>query len=102
MPQSLDESQVRNVAKLARLKLDDDQIKTYTRQLSSILGYIEKLSELNTDNVEPMAHVAPLRNVLREDVARPGMGVKRVLQNAPDADENFFLVPKVLEDSSGT
>jgi aspartyl-tRNA(Asn)/glutamyl-tRNA(Gln) amidotransferase subunit C len=101
MSDAINEAQVRHVAKLSRLKLTDEQISIYTRQLGNILGYIEKLSELDTEGVEPTAHVAPLRSVLRDDVARPGMGVEKVLQNAPDADEDFFRVPRVLEDSSG-
>jgi aspartyl-tRNA(Asn)/glutamyl-tRNA(Gln) amidotransferase subunit C len=100
MSEEINEAQVRHVAKLSRLKLTDEQAALYTRQLGSILDYIKKLNELDTAGVEPTAHAAPLRSVLREDVARPGMGVDKVLQNAPDSDGEFFKVPRVLEDSS--
>lgn len=101
MSNEISETQVRHVAKLSRLKLTDEQIGMYTRQLGAILEYIKKLNELDTTGVEPMAHVAPLQGVLREDIARPGMGNDKVLQNAPDTDGPFFKVPRVLEDSSG-
>jgi aspartyl-tRNA(Asn)/glutamyl-tRNA(Gln) amidotransferase subunit C len=100
MSEEINEAQVRHVAKLSRLKLSDDQVTLYTRQLGSILEYIKKLNELDTENVEPTAHAAPLRSVLRDDIARPGMGVDKVLQNAPDSDGEYFKVPRVLEDSS--
>ncbi|NLE29511.1 MAG: Asp-tRNA(Asn)/Glu-tRNA(Gln) amidotransferase subunit GatC [Phycisphaerae bacterium] len=101
MSNEISEAQVRHVAKLSRLKLTDEQINLYTRQLGAILEYIKKLNELDTTGVEPMAHVAPLRNVLRDDIAGTGMGIDKVLQNAPDSDPPFFKVPRVLEDSSG-
>jgi len=100
MSDGINQQQVRHVAKLSRLKLNDDQIATFTRQLGSILEYVHKLSELDTANVEPTAHAAPLRNIFREDKAAPGLGSEKVLQNAPDTDGPFFKVPRVLEDSS--
>jgi len=98
MSQVITEQQVRHVAKLSRLKLTDPQIQQFTKQLSSILDYVTKLGELDTTNVEPTAHAAPLKNVLREDRSVPGMGVENVLLNAPDHDGPFFKVPKVLEE----
>lgn len=98
MTQALTEEQVRHVAKLSRLKLSDEQIHQFTRQMGAILEYVEKLNELDTANVEPTAHVASLRNVFREDKAVPGMGLEKVLQNAPDRDGPFFKVPRVIED----
>ncbi len=93
----LTEQQVRHVAKLARLDLTDDQVKQFAQQLGGILEYVEKLDELDTDNVEPTVHAAALRNVFRKDQARPGIGVENVLKNAPESDEPFFLVPKVID-----
>jgi aspartyl-tRNA(Asn)/glutamyl-tRNA(Gln) amidotransferase subunit C len=98
MTQAITEDQIRHVAKLSRLKLTDEQIHQFTRQMGGILEYVTKLNELDTTNVEPTAHVASLRNVLREDKAVPGMGIEKVLQNAPDRDGPFFKVPRVIED----
>jgi aspartyl-tRNA(Asn)/glutamyl-tRNA(Gln) amidotransferase subunit C len=95
--------QVRHVAKLARLELTDDQIRKFTPQLESILQYVAKIAEVDVAGVEPMAHALPLHNVLREDVAEPGLPLDQVLQNAPDTDGPFFKVPKIIggdEDSA--
>jgi aspartyl-tRNA(Asn)/glutamyl-tRNA(Gln) amidotransferase subunit C len=94
---ALTDQQVRHVAKLARLSLTDDQVRQFRHQLTSILAYVEKLNELDTANVEPTAHAAALKNVFREDKSRPGMGIDKVLQNAPDGASPFFRVPKVLD-----
>ncbi len=98
MTQAITEEQVRHVAKLSRLKLTDEQVHQFTRQMGDILEYVKKLNELDTTNVEPTAHAASLRNVFREDKAVPGMGIEKVLQNAPDRDGSFFKVPRVIED----
>lgn len=95
---------VRHVAKLARLALDDAHLQRLTGQLETILEYVNKLSRVDVSAVEPMAHALPLHNVLREDVAEPSLPLKMVLQNAPDTEGLFFKVPKVLgaeEDSAG-
>jgi len=95
---------VRHVAKLARLSLDDAKLQKFGWQLESILGYIDKLAEVDTSKVEPMAHALPVHNVLREDVPSPGLPLEKVLQNAPEADGPFFKVPKIIggdEDSAG-
>src|SRR5580704_10907268 len=95
---------VRHVAMLSRLALDDDHLKRLTGQLESILGYINKLKEVDTTGVEPMAHALPLHNVFREDVVEPSLPLEKVLQNAPETDGPFFKVPKVIggeEDSAG-
>ncbi len=95
---------VRHVAKLARLSLDDAKLEKFGGQLESILGYIDKLAEVDTSNVEPMAHALPVHNVLREDVPSPGLPLEKVLQNAPESDGAFFKVPKIIggdEDSAG-
>lgn len=95
---------VRHVATLSRLALSDEHLSRLTGQLESILGYIDKLKEVDVTGVEPMAHALPLHNVLREDVVEPSLPVEKVLQNAPDTDGPFFKVPKVIggdEDSAG-
>lgn len=95
---------LRQVAKLARLDLDEAHLKTYAGQLESILGYVAKINAVNIDGVEPMAHAIPLANVLRDDTVEPALPLDKVLQNAPEADGAFFKVPKIIggdEDSAG-
>ena len=105
MPDShLTPDDVRKVAKLARLAIPDDKLPKLTGQIESILHYIDKLSQVETSGVAPMAHALPLHNVLREDVVQPGLPLDKVLQNAPETDGPFFKVPKVIgsdEDSAG-
>jgi aspartyl-tRNA(Asn)/glutamyl-tRNA(Gln) amidotransferase subunit C len=88
--------QVRHVAKLSRLALDEDHLKRLAGQLESILEYVAKTGELDVTDVPPMAHAVPLHNVLREDVVTPSLPVEKVLQNAPDTDGTFFKVPKII------
>ena len=94
---SLDESQVRHVAKLARLKLADSDVARYSTQLTAILGYVAQLKSVDVGGVEPMAHPLPLKNVLREDVVAPALPVETVLSNAPVKEGPYFAVPKVLD-----
>jgi aspartyl-tRNA(Asn)/glutamyl-tRNA(Gln) amidotransferase subunit C len=95
---------VRQVAKLVRLALDEAHVEKYAGQLASILGYVDKIKSADVEGVEPMAHAAPLHNVLRDDAPRAPLPTEAVLQNAPEADGPFFKVPKVIggdEDSAG-
>ena len=101
MAGTIDEAQVRKVAKLARLELSEEEIAEFTGQLSAILGYVEKMEELDTEAVEPLAHSLPVSNVFREDRATGSIGPEAALANAPRRDEQFFLVPKILDDNSG-
>ena len=100
MKKQLDHDEVREVALLARLELCDKEVQEFATQLSSILGYIEKLDELDTDGVEPLAHSLAIKNVFREDVPHECLSREKALGNAPDADEEFFMVPKILDDNS--
>jgi aspartyl-tRNA(Asn)/glutamyl-tRNA(Gln) amidotransferase subunit C len=100
MEQRIDAEQVRKVAKLARLELTDAEIDEFTGQLGAILTYVEKMNELDTADVEPLAHCLPIRNVLRADEVRQSLGTEKTLANAPQRDGSFFKVPKILEDSS--
>ena len=96
--------QVRDVARLSRLTVDEAELPRLTAQLESILHYVAKVGEVDVTGVEPMAHALPLKNVLREDVAEAALPPEKVLQNAPETDGPFFKVPKVLggdEDSAG-
>jgi aspartyl-tRNA(Asn)/glutamyl-tRNA(Gln) amidotransferase subunit C len=94
---TLDEAQVRHVAKLARLKLDDAAVALYAKQLGGILEYVDQLKSVDVTGVEPMAHPLSLQNVLREDVVKAGLTTQQVLANAPGKDGPYFAVPKVLD-----
>ncbi len=87
---------VEHVALLARLELSEQEIGTYTEQLNTILDYAAILEKLDTSEVQPTAHAVPLHNVLREDEVRVSMPQEKVLQNAPDAENGFFRVPKIV------
>lgn len=88
---------VDHVAMLARLEFAEDEKAEMARQLSRILEYMDKLSELDTEDVSPTAHAVPLRNVLREDGARPSLHPEEALRNAPERDGAFFRVPRITE-----
>lgn len=88
---------VRDVARLARIQLSDDEVSLFQSQLGSILEYVEQLSTLDVSHVEPTAHAAPVFNVFREDDARPGLPRERVLANAPHSANNLVVVTKVIE-----
>ena len=99
MTQTIDEPLVRHIGKLSRIELTDEQVSTFGRQLSAILEYFDKLSELDTDGVEPMAHAVELRNVLADDAPGESLTPEAALANAPKRDGDFFMVPKVIGDS---
>ncbi len=99
--QRIDAQQVRKVAKLARLDLTEAEIEEFTGQLGAILEYVEKMNELDTAKVQPLAHCLPISNVLREDIIKESLGTEKTLANAPEHDGDFFKVPKILEESSG-
>ena len=101
MGRRIDEAQVRAVAKLARLDLTDSEVASFSTQLSAILEYVEKLNELDTSDVEPLAHCLPMSNVFRDDVVKESLGAGKTLANAPERDEKFFKVPKILDDNAG-
>jgi aspartyl-tRNA(Asn)/glutamyl-tRNA(Gln) amidotransferase subunit C len=89
----IDREQVLHVARLARLRLDEEQVATMSRELSTILDHIEKINELELEGVEPTSHVVELENVLRDDRPRPSYARERVLAAAPDAAAGGFRVP---------
>ncbi len=89
--------EVRYVAKLSRLILTDNEEKSMTRTLNDILGYMDKLGELDTTDVEPMTHAIPNENVMRNDVEKPFANPEGILKNAPDSKRTFFRVPRVIE-----
>lgn len=93
---SISRAEVEKVATLARLRLSDRELDLMTGQLGEILGYVDLLSELDTTNVEPMAHPLDVANVFREDVAQPSLPRDAALANAPRTDGECYLVPAVL------
>jgi len=100
MKQKIDQQQVKKVAKLARLDLTADEVNKLTDQLSAILEYVEKMNELDTENVQPLAHCLPISNCFRDDVIKQSLGTEKTLENAPQREGKFFKVPKILDDSA--
>ena len=94
---SIDENTAARVAKLARIKVEDEALPALASDFNRILGFIEQLNEVDVDGVEPMTSVTPVRLKRREDVVTDGNQQQKVLANAPDAREGFFAVPKVVE-----
>ncbi|HLF89835.1 MAG TPA: Asp-tRNA(Asn)/Glu-tRNA(Gln) amidotransferase subunit GatC [Anaerolineales bacterium] len=94
---SLTLQEVTHIAYLARLKLTDDELKTYRGQLSAILDFVAQLQELDTEGIPPTSSVLPPRSVLRDDTPRPGLGAETLMRTAPQAEDNQFKVPPVLE-----
>lgn len=92
----LTREQVEHVALLARLELSEEEKDKYARQLNDILGYIEMLDRLDTENVPPTAHVLPLKNVFREDEVCYHMPNEKALANAPAREGGSFKVPKIV------
>jgi len=93
---ALTRDEVLHVANLARLSLSPDEIELFTRQLNDILAYMEKLQELDTGGVTPLAHVIPVFNVFREDKVADGLEREAALDNAPAQEDGAFLVPRVI------
>lgn len=94
---SIDQSTAARVAKLARIKVEEDHLPALATEFNTILGFIEQLSEVDVEGVEPMTSVTPQRLKRRADVVTDGDQQAQVLSNAPDAREGFFAVPKVVE-----
>ncbi len=88
---------IEQVSMLARLELSEEEKEIFSKQLSSIIEYIDKLNELDTTNVDPTAHVLPIRNVFREDELRPSLPKDKALQNAPHKTDDFYRVPKIID-----
>ena len=95
---TIDSKIVKHVAHLARLELDDKELKEYSGQLASILSYISKLNEIDTANVVPTSHaLTTLKNVFRKDVLRKSLDPDEALANAPSKEDGFFKVPQIIE-----
>ena len=93
----IDIKQIEQIANLSRIKLTDDEKNIFREQLTDILGYIEKLNELDTDDVQPMAYATSIKNVFREDQQKSSFPRQEILELSPSSANGFFKVPKVLE-----
>ena len=94
----ISKDEVKETAELARLEFSDEQLEKFTGQLGGILEHIEDLNELDTENIEPTSHVLELSTPLREDKVQQLITVEEALANAPEKNDDFFVVPKVIEE----
>ena len=94
---SVDSATVRRIAHLARIAVKDDEVEHLKDELNGILAFVEQLSEVNVEGVEPMTSVAPMAMKKREDVVTDGGIAEDIVKNAPATEDHFFLVPKVVE-----
>ncbi|PJB73558.1 MAG: Asp-tRNA(Asn)/Glu-tRNA(Gln) amidotransferase GatCAB subunit C [Alphaproteobacteria bacterium CG_4_9_14_3_um_filter_47_13] len=94
---SLDKEKVRKVATLARIKMSEEELGHAQEKLNNIIGFIEQLAEVDTDNIEPLPSPVNIRLKLRKDEITDGGYAEDVLANAPEEMENFYVVPKVVE-----
>lgn len=100
MSRTIDLDLVRRIGKLSRIQLTDEEVATFSGQLGAILDCFDKLQELDTTDVEPMAHAVEIHNVLADDAPGESLSPEAALANAPQRDGDFFRVPKVIGDSS--
>ena len=94
---SVDKDTVERIAKLARIRLKEEQKEPLAKELSNILGWVEQLSQLDTEGVPPMTSVVEMRIPLRKDEVSDGGYPEKVTANAPEATHGFYVVPKVVE-----
>ena len=92
----ISQQEVEHVAHLARLHLSPEELRTMTTQLDMILSYVAKLDELDTSSVEPTTHALSVTNAFRQDEVKPSLTQREALANAPEHDEAFFVVPRVI------
>lgn len=88
---------VRYVARLARLRIEEDELDRYVSQLASIISHIDKIAELELEDVEPTTHVVRLSNVMRDDEVRPSVSREAALLNGPEVESGAFRVPPIIE-----
>lgn len=84
-------------AVLSRLTIDEKQMPEYLSQFNDFLNYVDVLQKVDTENVEPLAHVLPMQNVFREDKIKPSLDRKLALSNAPEQEDGYFKVPRIIE-----
>ncbi|MFD0051011.1 Asp-tRNA(Asn)/Glu-tRNA(Gln) amidotransferase subunit GatC [Actinomycetes bacterium NPDC127524] len=89
--------QVKHVAHLARLAISEEEAVQFQKQLDTMISFAEQLNELDTENVEPTSHVLKMSNVMREDIAKEGLPIDKVLKNAPDSKDGHIRVPSIMD-----
>jgi aspartyl-tRNA(Asn)/glutamyl-tRNA(Gln) amidotransferase subunit C len=94
---SVDQATVRRIAHLARIAVSDEEVPHLQNELNAILSFVEELSAVNVEGVEPMTSVIPMNMAWRKDEVRDHAGAKTIVGNAPVSEDNFFTVPKVVE-----
>jgi aspartyl-tRNA(Asn)/glutamyl-tRNA(Gln) amidotransferase subunit C len=94
---SVDAATVRRIAHLARIAVVEDEVEHLRGELNAMLAFVEQLQEVNVEGVEPMTSVTPMAMKTRADVVNDGGIAEDIVKNAPQSDDNFFLVPKVVE-----
>ena len=97
---SITRDEVGHLARLARLQLREDEIDAYAGQLDVILGAVARVAEVAAEDIPPTSHALPLTNVVRPDVARPGLGAEEVLAGAPATEDGRFRVPRILSEEA--
>jgi aspartyl-tRNA(Asn)/glutamyl-tRNA(Gln) amidotransferase subunit C len=94
---SVDAATVKRIGRLARIRIEDGEVETYQNELNAILGFVEQLGEVDVTGVEPMTSVTPMKLRRREDKVTDGGYAEKIVKNAPLTEDNFFMVPKVVE-----
>ncbi|ETS93727.1 Asp-tRNA(Asn)/Glu-tRNA(Gln) amidotransferase subunit GatC [Veillonella sp. AS16] len=94
----ISQEEIKNIALLSRLEVKEDHTAHIEKELSDILSYVAELNALELDGVDPMAHAVPLQNVLREDELKPSLDHDLALSNAPEAEDGYFKVPRVVQE----
>lgn len=94
----IEKRDIENIANLSNLKLNDNEIDTFTRQLNDIVRYVKKVDEFDTDGVVPTGNIVLMKNVVREDKVEPSMDREKVLANAAEKKNGHFKVPKIMDD----
>jgi aspartyl-tRNA(Asn)/glutamyl-tRNA(Gln) amidotransferase subunit C len=94
---SVDAATVKRIGRLARIRVEEDEVEKYQGEINAILGFVEQLNEVNVEGVEPMTSVTPMQLRRRVDEVTDGGYPDRIVKNAPLTEDNFFMVPKVIE-----
>ena len=94
---SVDAATVKRIGSLARIRIEDSEVEQYREELNVILGFVEQLGEVDVDGVEPMTSVPPMQLRRRDDTVTDGGYAEKIVANAPLSEDNFFMVPKVVE-----
>jgi aspartyl-tRNA(Asn)/glutamyl-tRNA(Gln) amidotransferase subunit C len=94
---AIDAATVKRIGRLARIRVEESEVEKYAQELNAILGFVEQLSEVDVSGVEPMTSVTPMQLRRREDKVTDGGYPAEIVANAPLTEDNFFMVPKVIE-----